>query len=189
MSKRYSNNRQSAKASNQLKYLWYKLNHFGERPEKLVIDTLIIHSMYAKGFGSRQFDPKLCLRILEREGVSAHYTISRSGFVFQSVKEEKRAWHAGVSKLPFKNDERVNVNDFSIGIELIASSKSGFSSRQYLSLAALSKEIFSRHKIKIILGHEHVSPGRKKDPGSSFDWKHYLTLIEWKGRSCLELSD
>jgi N-acetyl-anhydromuramyl-L-alanine amidase AmpD len=189
MSKRYSNNKQSAKASKQLKYLQYKLNHFGERPDKVKIDTLIIHSMYAKGFGARQFDPKLCLRILEREGVSAHYSISRSGRVFQSVAEDKRAWHAGVSKLPFRDDERVNINDFSIGIELIASTKSGFSSRQYLSLAALSKEICSRHKIKIILGHQHISPGRKSDPGNNFDWQHYLTLIDWQGRCCLELTD
>ena len=47
--------------------------------------------------------------------VSCHYLISREGKIFQLVKDDRVAWHAGKSK--WENFE--NINDKSIGIELV----------------------------------------------------------------------
>ena len=47
--------------------------------------------------------------------VSCHYLINRKGTITQMVKENKIAWHAGVSK--WKNIKNLNKN--SIGIELV----------------------------------------------------------------------
>ena len=59
----------------------------------------------------------------ERYEVSSHYLIPEGGDdtysdqikIFQLVDEENRAWHAGISKW----EERTNINDQSIGIELV----------------------------------------------------------------------
>lgn len=50
-----------------------------------------------------------------RSGVSAHFTIERSGEVVQHVACDVVAWHAGKSSW----DGRQNCNGFSIGIELV----------------------------------------------------------------------
>lgn len=148
------------------------LQHYNLRPDNCKVDTIVIHSMYAQfEQESKQLDPETCIEILDREKVSTHYTIDRDGGVWLSVAEEHRAWHAGQSSLPFFEDKRSGVNDFSVGIELIGKPDSGFSSEQYQALIVLIKDISARHQIKYLLGHDQVSPGRKTDPGPNFDWQ------------------
>ncbi len=47
--------------------------------------------------------------------MSAHYVIGENGSVIQMVEVAEKAWHAGASE--FRG--RPNVNEFSIGIELV----------------------------------------------------------------------
>ena len=55
-------------------------------------------------------------RLMDKKSkVSCHYLINRKGTITQMVKENKIAWHAGVSK--WKNIKNLNKN--SIGIELV----------------------------------------------------------------------
>src|SRR5258705_9724909 len=82
-----------------------------ERPAGTVIDTIVIHATVLDNmreviehFSSSQ------------SRVSSHYTIDRDGTIVSHVPEAARAWHAGVSRM---KDGRANVNDFSIGIELV----------------------------------------------------------------------
>ena len=153
-----------------------KLKHFNQRPENSLIDTIVIHSMHAS---KNELDPQTNIEELDRHNVSAHYLISQEGEVMQLVDESMRAWHAGKSQMP---DGRNEVNDFSIGIELIANQKSGFSEAQYKALAKLTEDIASRHPIKHILGHDCIATpaGRKTDPGESFDWKKLERLVSLK---------
>lgn len=141
------------------------LPHFDERHSK--IDTIIIHSCFAPD-AQDPFDPQESILLFNQCRVSVHYLIDRPGNVLNLVPEEKRAWHAGVSKLPFTDDPREAVNDFSIGIELI--SKDDFTEAQYLSLIDLINQIKNRQEIRYILGHNHIAPDRKTDPGENFDW-------------------
>ncbi|WP_394172824.1 1,6-anhydro-N-acetylmuramyl-L-alanine amidase AmpD [Thalassotalea litorea] len=108
--------------------------------------------------------------------VSAHCLIKRNGEVVQYVPFDKRAWHAGVSE--FKG--RSKCNDFSIGIELEGCDDVAYTDSQYQTLALITKllqnhypEIVNHH----ITGHCDIAPGRKTDPGESFDWTHYLSLL------------
>ncbi len=154
-----------------------RLSHFNQRPGGITIDTIVVHSMYVpQSDGSRSFELAAAVSCLDSEKVSAHYIIARNGEIISCVDEGNRAWHAGKSVMP-GGDKRENVNDFSIGIELMGSPESGFTDAQYQALATLTKELCSRHPIKNFVGHDDISPGRKTDPGSAFDWKRYLNLI------------
>ncbi|TXH01039.1 MAG: hypothetical protein E6P95_02625 [Candidatus Moraniibacteriota bacterium] len=141
---------------------------FGFRtpPSPRTINTLVLHSSYnASGGDSFQFDK--IIGQYEQYGVGAHYIIDRSGRIFRLVREEDIAYHAGESKMP---DGRKNVNDFSIGIELIGTEESGFTEKEYAALNDLIADIKTRYKIKDIVGHSDIAPTRKTDPWK-FDWK------------------
>lgn len=170
------------------------LSHFNDRPAGTVIDTVLIHSMYVPG-AARPFDAAACAAHLDSLKLSAHYLIAQRGGVRRLVNEEKRAWHAGVSRMP--TDGRANVNDFSIGIELLGDLEKSFPAPQYAALAELTAELIARFPIRHILGHEHVAPGRKVDPGPRFDWDRYrreviehggnISAVSWpsSGTYCL----
>ena len=101
--------------------------------------------------------------------VSCHYVISRKGQVTQMVKDKFIAWHAGKSR--WGNDKNLNLK--SIGIELVNKGDEKFPFLQIKSLCILIKYLKNKHKIqkKHVLGHSHIAPGRKIDPGVHFPWK------------------
>ena len=98
--------------------------------------------------------------------VPAHFLIRRDGELLQFVSCDARAWHAGASSWQGRSD----CNDFSIGIELEGLEGSEFEREQYEALAALIGTLAVRHPLTAVAGHEHVAPGRKRDPGERFDW-------------------
>lgn len=98
--------------------------------------------------------------------VSSHFFVRRSGQVLQFADCTQRAWHAGVSHWRGRD----NCNDWSIGIEIEGLEGFTFAARQYRVLAQLLRAVVSRYPIDDIVGHEHVAPGRKRDPGPGFDW-------------------
>jgi AmpD protein len=100
--------------------------------------------------------------------VSAHFYICRTGELWQFVSCDDRAWHAGVSAY----QGRSNCNDFSIGIELEGLEGESFDAAQYETLQALLPSISQHYPISGIVGHEHIAPGRKLDPGAGFDWAY-----------------
>ncbi|KKQ40354.1 MAG: N-acetylmuramyl-L-alanine amidase, negative regulator of AmpC, AmpD [Candidatus Moranbacteria bacterium GW2011_GWC2_37_73] len=77
------------------------------------------------------------------------------------VTDQNIAWHAGVSKVP---DGRTNVNDFSIGIEMINTKDGKYTDDQYAALNSLIVTLKKKYKIKYILGHNEIAPDRKTDP-------------------------
>lgn len=130
------------------------------------IDTIVLHSSY-NASGGDTYNLDKIIGQYEQYGVGAHYLIDRSGKVYRLVKESDIAYHAGESKMP---DGRKNVNDFSIGIELMGTEESGFTDKQYTVTNDLIADIKTRYKIKDIVGHGDVAPKRKTDPWK-FDWK------------------
>lgn len=117
-------------------------------------------------------------RLCDKEAaVSAHYVVEENGDVLALVDEEKRAWHAGVSK--WEEDE--DINDLSIGIEIVnpghpypgyESVYRRFPPEQMEAVLELGKGILDRHNILpcYVLGHSDVAWRRKIDPGELFDW-------------------
>jgi len=98
--------------------------------------------------------------------VSAHFFVRRGGRVLQFVSCEQRAWHAGRSVWR----GRENCNDFSIGIELEGLEGDRFDTPQYEALTKLLRALARRYPLSEAVGHEHVAPVRKADPGPGFDW-------------------
>ena len=108
--------------------------------------------------------------------VSAHLLISRQGEIIQFVPFQQRAWHAGQSAF----EGRVNCNDFSIGIELEGTDDLPYEAAQYQRLAGVIqvlRQAYPTIKRERIIGHADIAPGRKTDPGASFDWTRLDCLL------------
>jgi AmpD protein len=98
--------------------------------------------------------------------VSAHFFVRRNGTLVQFVSCNERAWHAGASSW----QGRGQCNDFSIGVELEGTDQLPYATAQYTMLSRLLKALARRYPIAHVAGHSDVAPGRKTDPGPSFDW-------------------
>jgi len=110
--------------------------------------------------------------------VSSHFYIRRDGELVQFVSCDARAWHAGASVW----SGRVNCNDYSIGVELEGLDGDRFDDIQMTRLASLLRALDRRYPIDSVVGHEHVAPGRKRDPGAAFDWDRLRRLLRWRAR-------
>jgi AmpD protein len=111
--------------------------------------------------------------------VSAHLLIRRTGEVVQYVPFQRRAWHAGVSSW----EGRERCNDFSIGIEMEGTDHSPYESTQYAMLARVIVALcrsYPRLSPGRLVGHSDVAPGRKSDPGLSFDWPRLRSLVQFE---------
>jgi len=112
--------------------------------------------------------------------VSAHALIRRDGEIVQFVPFHRRAWHAGVSN--YQGRER--CNDFSIGIELEGADDIPYTDQQYEHLADLLSALLANYpglSPDRIVGHSDIAPGRKTDPGPSFDWDRLYRLLSARG--------
>jgi N-acetyl-anhydromuramyl-L-alanine amidase AmpD len=145
--------------------IWIPSPFFNERPAGTVIDTVVIHhtslatlNEVVQRFQNPEFK------------VSSHYIIDRDGTVVQMVDLSQRAYHAGKS---IDVEGRPNVNDFSIGIELVNTGVGAepYPARQISSLTTLITQLKRKHKIRIVTSHEYVAEpvGRKNDP-FAFPW-------------------
>ena len=111
--------------------------------------------------------------------VSAHLLIRRDGALVQYVPFHRRAWHAGVSR--FQGRER--CNDFSIGIELEGTDEVPYEAAQYQALARVIRLLAATYPgigPGRVVGHCHIAPGRKTDPGPAFDWVRLEVLLGWR---------
>jgi AmpD protein len=162
-----------------------------ERPRGCAIELLVIHhiSLPPGQFGgegvielfTNRLDPAAhpAYRALAGLRVSAHFLIRRDGELIQFVPCARRAWHAGESR--WKG--RARCNDFSIGIELEGTGEVPFTDAQYDSLARLARALCARYPIRDIVGHSHIAPGRKRDPGPSFDWARLRAMLRQRPRA------
>ncbi|TAG01003.1 MAG: 1,6-anhydro-N-acetylmuramyl-L-alanine amidase AmpD [Betaproteobacteria bacterium] len=155
-----------------------KSPNFDQRPAGQAIELVVLHhiSLPANQFTgdavSKLFLNELAeseeptLRELATLRVSAHFFIRRDGALIQFVSVDDRAWHAGVSAWR----GRSVCNDFSIGIEIEGNATEPFTAEQYRALDALLADIAKRHPAIAVTTHSEIAPGRKIDPGPTFDW-------------------
>lgn len=143
---------------------------------KRVISCVVIHATATSGLQS----PKQWLCDPASE-VSAHYLMDVDGTIYQLVDDNDVAWHAGVSEW----NGQENVNDFSIGIELVNANdgKMQYPDDQLKSLIMLVAEICEQNNItaKDVVGHKDIAPGRKTDP-ANFPWDDFrMDLVRYEG--------
>lgn len=131
------------------------------------------------------------MQILTQQKVSAHYLLSDESppRIYQLVDENRRAWHAGLSRW----GNNAGLNSSSIGIEIVnLGQQTGpdgqktftpYPQAQIDLLIKLVRDIVARHQIRPdhILGHSDIAPQRKIDPGPLFPWQQLAAagLIPW----------
>ncbi|MBP6889513.1 MAG: N-acetylmuramoyl-L-alanine amidase [Candidatus Moranbacteria bacterium] len=150
-------------------HLQKKLVNFGfEKAERKArhIDTIVLHSSYNNQGGDRYSVEKV-IAIWKSYGVAPHFLVDREGMAYQLVDESDIAYHAGVSEM---KDGRKNVNDFSLGVEILNTESDSYTEEQYRAIQNLVVYIKETYSIKYVVGHDDIAPGRKTDPWN-FDWK------------------
>jgi AmpD protein len=111
---------------------------------------------------------------------SSHMLVTRDGAVTQYVGFTERAWHAGKSIY----QGREACNDFSIGVELEGTDTLPYEPVQYGALAEIVAALcaaYPRLSPDRLVGHSDIAPGRKTDPGPTFDWPRARSLIAAAG--------
>jgi len=133
------------------------------------IDTVIIHSVYNPFSDAKKHDLGEILGIFEGYGVAPHYIITRDGQVHQVVETKDIAYHAGRSQAP---DGRTDINNFSLGIELINSLDDTYTDEQYAALNLLLEKLDETYGITYVLGHDEIEV---EDPWN-FKWEEINTF-------------
>jgi N-acetyl-anhydromuramoyl-L-alanine amidase len=153
--------------------------NYDERPAGADVELIVLHhiSLPAGNLSGDAvidfFQNKLTasshppeLAALSTVRVSAHFFVRRDGRVIQIVNTKRRAWHAGVSTWR----GRENCNDFSVGIEVEGTGELAFEPAQYTALNDLISALKDFYPGIALSSHSEIAPGRKTDPGPSFDW-------------------
>ena len=162
----------------------YDRSHPAVSMDETRIRSIVIH------YTQEEDDRSLEVLTAEEYPVSSHYLLSskedgKKPKIYQLVKDEARAWHAGVSG--WRN--RTNLNDTSIGIEIVYTiacddgAKSSYETCTFPDfhpeqidvlidlLGDLTKKYPSIQPLQII-GHSDIAPVRKIDPGPRFPWQY-----------------
>ncbi|MFN8671698.1 MAG: N-acetylmuramoyl-L-alanine amidase [Candidatus Sericytochromatia bacterium] len=156
--------------------------NYNERPKGIKPSLIVLH--HTAPFSSLAKVGYFFQDVNSR--VSAHFTVGKEGLIIQSVDEKDRAWHAGPSTWLGE----WNVNDYSLGIEILndGDSKDPFTEPQYNAVVKLVSYLMKKYNIPIskVVGHRDIAipMGRKIDPADNFDWK----LVKSKIRKELDLS-
>jgi AmpD protein len=157
------------------------------RPAGTVISLAVIHSISLPPgeYGGPQIEQLFTNRLdwdahpyfqkIRGLRVSSHFLVRREGATLQFVSCDHRAWHAGRSSWRGRDE----CNDYSVGIELEGLEGQTFEAAQYDALARLLRALAARYPIVEAVGHEHVAPGRKIDPGPGFDWQALQSRLGW----------
>ena len=156
-----------------------------DRPEGEKVSLLVVHSIslppgkygghHVEQFFTNRLDTQAHPYFEGIRGlrVSAHFFVRRNGEVVQFVPVTRRAWHAG----PSTWRDRTRCNDFSVGIELEGRDDEAYEPAQYASLAALIRALRVVLPACAITAHSDIAPGRKTDPGATFEWQRLLRLL------------
>jgi N-acetyl-anhydromuramoyl-L-alanine amidase len=160
-----------------------------DRPAGTQLDLIVVHGIslppgrFGDGWIDRFFlnelpaaaDPYFAT--IADLKVSAHVLVERDGALTQFVSFNRRAWHAGRSA----HCGRTGCNDFSVGIELEGTDELPYESEQYETLAKVIRALRGAYpslQAGDVVGHSHIAPGRKTDPGPSFDWPRLRRLLD-----------
>ena len=155
------------------------------RPDRALVTLAVIHSIslppgeYGGDAIERLFTNRLDWDAHPYYGkirglrVSSHFLVRRDGALLQFVSCDRRAWHAGRSSWRGRDE----CNDYSVGVELEGLEGETFEDVQYRTLERVLRGLAKRYPITEAVGHEHVAPGRKIDPGPGFDWQALQRLL------------
>ncbi len=119
-----------------------------ERAVRKSTDYIILHTTEAEAGSS--------LRKLSQNG-EAHYCVDRDGKVYRIVQRSRVAYHCGTSMW----NGRKNIDDFSIGIEVVGYHNRALTARQYAALRELILLLQKLYGVKDanVMPHAQVAYG------------------------------
>ncbi len=138
-----------------------------------VLDMLVLHYT-----GMETGEAALARLCDPAAKVSAHYLVREDGVIVAMVPEDRRAWHAGVSRWQGDDD----LNSRAIGVEIVNGGHDfpdtqgrlpAYPDIQIRAVMSLCEAILQRWPIPStrIVGHSDIAPTRKRDPGEHFPWQ------------------
>ena len=137
------------------------------RERRLDINRLVVHVVQGSASSAVNWFRD------SRANASAHYVVGDRGRIYQCVRHEDVAWHAG----------NWSWNKHSIGIEHggFADNRRTWSDAKLRASARLAAYCCRRHKIRIdrrhIVGHVEVPGSTHYCPGRFFPYRKYLRLV------------
>ncbi len=135
---------------------------------------IVVHAM---GEYIKDPDPIFAPDFLEKCGYSAHALIVPNGDVMICRNEQSGAYHAR------------GFNTDSLGVEFLVSGVHDYGSfldaiktdwvthEQWAAGIELVRSWKAKYKIEDVKRHSDISPGRKVDPGSGFEWNEFKQKI------------
>jgi N-acetyl-anhydromuramyl-L-alanine amidase AmpD len=116
---------------------------------------------------------------------SSHYMVGKRGEIWQFVKDENTAWHAGGINKPSWNllKPGVNPNLYTIGIENEGFTGEPWTENMYRSCAELIFNLSVKYSIPVdrdhIIGHYQInSVSRINCPGNGVDLNKLINLVK-----------
>lgn len=127
-----------------------------------------------------------CLSWLQNQAAqaSAHYLIIKAGQIFQLVKDEDTAWHAGVVNKPsWPLYDGTNPNRYTIGIEHEGQPGDTLTEEQYQATLWLHRQLITKWSVPVdrdhIIGHYRIdSVDRPNCPGPGFPWNRLFNDLK-----------
>lgn len=168
--------------------------HFNERPEGALVSLAVLHfiSLPAGRFGGEDVDalfmgtldamnpprirvpegPEGLLPFLRAPHGRSQTVCERSGQGLACWRLVLRGAH-GVQRLFRRNRARGH-------------GETPYEDAQYLALGELLGTLTRVLPVEAVTGHEHIAPGRKQDPGPSFDWDRVREMVPGRVRIVTE---
>lgn len=140
------------------------------------IDTIVIHA--TAGFATEH-----AVDTWKERKVSAHWIIpdeneaEHGHFIWATVAEAKAAYHVGSVDYEQILGEGPNVNDRSLGVELVNTQnveyyRDPYSLWQIDMLARIVLYAWAKYpNLKHVISHAKLDPVRRSDPGENFPWE------------------
>ena len=128
-----------------------------------VVSLIVIHVEAGSEIGTQSWFAN------PQAHVSAHYSISKAGTVYQHVQENDIAWHAGIPAPCIWNVQQknphpgINPNAYSIGIEHEGLAHEAWPDAQVKASAAVVADVCRRRSIPVdaahVVGHHEIYAG------------------------------
>jgi hypothetical protein len=158
------------------------------------VKLIVFHSTDTEGLAST-------MRVMQdpQRSLSAHLLIDRDGTVVQMVRFDRIAWHAGKShwgKYDFLNSRSIGVQMVNLGRLSASGTGSGrpvpadqigtaadgsrwqsFTRPQIAVATAIARALARTYPIEDIVGHCHISPEMRQDPGPIFPFAEVVPAV------------
>ena len=147
-----------------------------------VIDTIVIHA--TAGYATQH-----AVDNWQRVTASAHWIVpdenepQHGNFVWATVAEAKAAYHVGKVNYKKHLGEGTNVNNRSLGIEIVNTQdvqnfSDVFSQWQIQATAQIVLYAWAKYpNLKHVISHAKLDPKRRVDPGKNFPWKDFKDRV------------